>query len=114
MARFAIRRAGRLLVSLWVVISAAFAMIHLIPGDPVREALGPTAPVALVAARRAALGLDDPLWLQYLHYLRDLATGRLGTSTLSGLPVAQVIGDRLPATAELAVAAFVVAIAMSV
>jgi peptide/nickel transport system permease protein len=114
MARFAIRRAGRLLVSLWVVISAAFAMIHLIPGDPVRAALGPTAAPELVAARRAALGLDDPLWLQYLHYLRDLVTGDLGTSTLSGLPVSEVIGDRLPATGELAVAAFVVAIAVSV
>jgi len=114
MARFAIRRAGRLLVSLWVVISAAFAMIHLIPGDPVRAALGPTAPAELVAARRTALGLDEPLWLQYLHYLKNLVTGDLGTSTLSGLPVAQVIGDRLPATGELAVAAFVVAIAVSV
>src|SRR5688572_32737773 len=106
MHRFAIRRAGRLLVSLWIVITAAFGMIHLIPGDPVRAALGPTAPPELVQARREALGLTEPLWQQYLNYLHDLFTGELGTSTLTGLPVAQVIGDRLPATAELAVAAF--------
>ena len=48
--RFAIRRTGRLLVSLWVLVTAAFLMIHLIPGDPVRAALGPTAPPELVAA----------------------------------------------------------------
>lgn len=114
MTGFAIRRGGRLLVSLWVVITAAFGMIHLIPGDPVRAALGPTAPAELVQARREALGLNQPLWQQYLNYLHDLFTGELGTSTLTGLPVAQIIGDRLPATAELAVAAFAVAIAVSV
>lgn len=114
MTRFAIRRGLRLLLSLWVVVSAAFGMIHLIPGDPVRAALGPTAPVQLVEARREALGLNDPLWQQYLHYLQDLSRGEFGTSTLSGLPVAQVIGDRLPATGELAVAAFLVSILVSV
>ena len=112
--RFAVRRLGRLLVSTWVVITAAFLMIHLIPGDPVRAALGATAPLELVNARREALGLNDPLWLQYVHYLRDLFTGQMGTSMISGLPVSQVIGDRLPATVELAVGAFVFAIGLSV
>jgi len=114
MTRFAIRRGLRLLVSLWVVVTAAFGMIHLIPGDPVRAALGPTAPVELVQARRAAMGLDLPLWQQYWHYMENLFRGDFGTSTLSGLPVAQVIGDRLPATVELAVAAFALAILISV
>jgi peptide/nickel transport system permease protein len=112
--RFAARRLGRLLVSIWVVITAAFLMIHLIPGDPVRAALGATAPLELVNARRAALGLNDPLWLQYGHYLRDLFSGRTGTSMISGLPVSQVIGDRLPATLELAVGAFLLSAALSV
>jgi peptide/nickel transport system permease protein len=103
---FAVRRAARLVISVLVLVTAAFLMIHLIPGDPVRAALGPTAPVELVNARRTALGLDDPLWLQYAHYLRDLVTGDLRTSLVSGIPVAQVIGARLPATAELAGYAF--------
>ena len=51
--RFGVRRLGRLLVSLWVLVTASFLMIHLIPGDPVRAALGPTAPADLVAATRA-------------------------------------------------------------
>lgn len=108
--RFAVRRLGRLLVSLWVLVTASFAMIHLIPGDPVRAALGTTASPQLVDARRAALGLNDPLWLQYLHYLRGLFTGELGSSIVSGLPVSQIIGDRLPATLELALLAFLVAV----
>ncbi|GAB3981017.1 ABC transporter permease [Plantactinospora veratri] len=112
--RFTARRAARLLVSLWVLVTAAFGMIHLIPGDPVRAALGPTAPVELVAARRAALGLDDPLWSQYLRYLRNLATGELSESMVTGLPVSQLIGDRLPATAQLALLAFTLAVAVSV
>jgi ABC-type dipeptide/oligopeptide/nickel transport system permease component len=112
--RFAVRRAGRLAVSVWVLITASFAMIHLIPGDPVRGALGPTAPVALVNARREALGLNDPLLQQYLHYLRGIFTGDLGTSITANLPVSQVIGDRLPATLELSVFAFVAAVAIAV
>jgi peptide/nickel transport system permease protein len=112
--RFAVRRFGRLLVSVWVLVTAAFGMIHLIPGDPVRGALGPTASQELVEARRAALGLDQPLWHQYLDYLRGLFTGELGVSVTSGLPVSDILGDRLPATVELAVLAFVLAVLVSV
>ncbi|MCZ2826779.1 MULTISPECIES: ABC transporter permease [unclassified Modestobacter] len=112
--RFAARRAGRFVVSLWVLVTASFLMIHLIPGDPVRAALGPTAPASLVAARRASLGLDDPLWLQYVHYLQGVFTGDLGTSLTSRLPVSQVISQRLPATAQLAVLAFLVVVVLAV
>jgi len=112
--RFAARRSGQFVISVWVLITASFLMIHLIPGDPVRAALGPTAPAALVAARRADLGLNDPIWVQYWHYLRGVFTGDLGTSVTSQLPVSQVIGQRLSATVELAVLAFLVAIALAV
>jgi peptide/nickel transport system permease protein len=109
-----VRRLGRLLISLWVLITASFLMIHLIPGDPVRGALGITAPQALVESTRAALGLDDPLWVQYVDYLRGLLSGDLGASMISKLPVADIIAQRLPATMELAVLAFVVSIAVAV
>lgn len=112
--RFAARRFGRLLVSVWVLVTAAFGMIHLIPGDPVRAALGPTATQELVDARRAALGLDQPLWQQYVDYLRGLFTGDLGVSMNSGLPVTDILGDRLPPTLELAVLAFALALLVSV
>jgi peptide/nickel transport system permease protein len=103
-----------LVVSLWVLVTAAFLMIHLIPGDPVRASLGMTASQDLVDARRASLGLDDPLWSQYLHFIGNMVRGDLGTSMATGLPVSQVIGDRLPTTAELAVYAFVLAMLISV
>src|SRR5262245_7980935 len=103
--RFGVRRLGRLLVSLWVLVTASFLMIHLIPGDPVRGALGPTAPAELVAAKRESLGLNDPIWQQYWHYLQGLFTGDLGTSLVSQLPVSEVIADRLPATLSLALLA---------
>ena len=112
--RFAVRRAGRLVVSVWVLITASFLMIHLIPGDPVRAALGPTAPAELVRARRASLGLDDPLLTQYLHYLRGVFTGDLGTSMTSQLPVSELISQRLPATLALAVLAFLTAVAIAI
>ncbi|WP_240641540.1 ABC transporter permease [Nocardioides ferulae] len=112
--RFAVRRLARLLVSVWVLVTASFLMIHLIPGDPVRGAMGPTAPAELVAARREALGLDDPLWVQYWDYLRGLATGDLGTSLISQLPVADVVAQRLPATVSLAALAFLAAVTVAV
>src|SRR3954453_4304291 len=107
--RFGLRRLSRLLVSLWVLVTASFLMIHLIPGDPVRAALGPTAPPALVSAKRAEMGLDDPLLVQYWHYLQHLLTGDLGTSVVSQLPVSQIVSQRLPATLTLALLAFLVA-----
>lgn len=112
--RFGVRRFGRLLVSLWVLVTASFAMIHLIPGDPVRGALGPTAPAELVEARRQALGLNDPILTQYLDYLKGLVTGDLGTSLSSRLPVADVVAQRLPATLTLAVLAFVAAVIVAI
>jgi len=113
-ARFALRRFGRLLVSLWVLVTASFLMIHLIPGDPVRAALGPTAPAALVAAKREEMGLDDPILVQYWHYIQGLFSGDLGTSMISQLPVADVVAQRLPATLELALLAFLLAVAVAV
>ncbi|WP_426565122.1 ABC transporter permease [Angustibacter sp. McL0619] len=112
--RFVLRRTGRLLVSLWVLVTASFLMIHLVPGDPVRAALGLTAPADLVAAKREALGLNDPLLTQYVHYVSDLLHGDLGESIVSQLPVSQTISQRLPATASLALLAFVVAVAVAI
>jgi peptide/nickel transport system permease protein len=101
-------------VSLWVLVTVSFLMIHLVPGDPVRAALGMTAPTELVEAKRQALGLDDPLLTQYVHYLGNLLHGDLGESITTQLPVSETISQRLPATASLAVLAFLVAIAVAV
>src|SRR3984957_19918808 len=112
--RFAVRRLGQLVASALVLITASFLIIPPVPGDPVRAALGLNASQQLVNERRLQLGLNDPLWLQYLHYLQNLFAGRFGTSITSGLPVSEVIGQRLPATLELAGYSFAVAIIVAV
>jgi peptide/nickel transport system permease protein len=111
---FAARRGPRLVVSLWVLVTASFFMIHLVPGDPVRAALGMDAPHELVEARREALGLNDPLVTQYLHHLRSLMMGDWGTSITTDVSVADTIGTRLPATLQIAVLAFLVTMLVSV
>ncbi|MGW2282640.1 ABC transporter permease [Streptomyces sp. NPDC001770] len=107
------RRGVRLLLSLGVVVTASFAMIRLIPGDPVRAALGVDASPGLVAARRHDLGLDTPFLSQYRHYLDGLLHGDLGTSLVTGAPVAELVRTRLPATLEIAVLAFLATLAVA-
>ncbi len=111
---FCLRRGARLLVSLWVLVTFAFLLIHLTPGDPVRAALGAQTPASVVAARRAELGLDDPLLTQYLRYLGNLVHGDLGTTFQSRLPVGDVIADRLPHTLTLAFTAVAIIAVVSV
>jgi peptide/nickel transport system permease protein len=112
--RFVLRRLARLVVSLSVLLVLSFAMIHLIPGDPVRGALGPAAPQSLVEQRRHELGLDRPLPTQLARYVSGVLTGDLGTSSTYNLPVAEVVASRLPNTARLAGLAFVVIMAVAV
>lgn len=111
--RFAARRAGRLLVALAIVLTASFALIHLIPGDPVRAALGVTAPAELVEVRRAELGLNDPLYVQFADYVAGVLRGDLGTSIVSRLPVGELVAQRLGSTLVLAVTAFLVVVAVA-
>lgn len=108
------RRLTRFLISLWVLITFAFLLIHLIPGDPVRNALGLTAPQDLVDRQREALGLNDPLLTQYLTYLGDLFTGDFGVSMTNRLPVIDTLTTRLPNTLALAGLAFVAATLIAV
>lgn len=107
---FAIRRSGRLLASLLIVILATFFVVHLVPGDPVRAALGPTAPAGLVENVRADLGLDKPITDQFVDYLGGLLTGDLGTSVQTRQEVAEVISSRFPTTLILAASGFAVAL----
>lgn len=111
---YVLRRSGRLLVSLALLLTATFFMIHLVPGDAVRAALGPTAPASLVAQRKAELGLDDPLPAQFANYVRDVVHGDFGTSLTTGESVTDVIRERAPSTFRLAGFAFLVVLLVSV
>ena len=104
---------GRLLQAIPVVFLSSvgvFMLLHLLPGDPALVMAGPDAPPAAVEAIRQDMGLDQPLPLQYVRWVQHVAQGDLGRSVLSKLPVAQLIGQRAPATLELAVAGVILTV----
>ncbi len=95
------------------VVTIVFLFIHLTPGDPVEAMLGESASQADRAGLRRELGLDRPLPVQYGEYLARLVRGDLGRSIYSGRPVSALLAERLPATAELAAVALLVALAIA-
>jgi peptide/nickel transport system permease protein len=114
--RFVLRRVlAGLLLCLGVTL-VSFLLTQAVPGDPVTANLGQRAAEdpAAVAAFRAANGLDQPLPQQYLTYLGNLLTGDFGQSQQTRNPVATDLGEKVPATMELALAAIVIAIVLGV
>lgn len=101
------------LLTLLLVAGLVYALIHLIPGDPVDVMLGESAHATDREALRARLGLDRPLVVQLGHYYAGLLQGDLGQSLHQGRNVTAVIRERLPATLELAAAALVIAMLLS-
>jgi ABC-type dipeptide/oligopeptide/nickel transport system permease component len=89
-------------------------MIHIVPGDPVEQMLGEGAAPGELTQLRHALELDQPLFTQYGHYLRQLAHGDLGQSLKYQAPVRRVVFDRYPATLQLAFLALFVCAAIAI
>lgn len=118
MRTFLINLGKRLLLVLpvvWAVVTLVFLLIHIVPGDPVRNALGDNATEAQVMELKHRLGLDQPLSNQYINYWRGVLKGDLGVSLLNPSDrVAEKILARYPATIELALAGLFVAILISV
>lgn len=106
---FGLRRTLLLAASLAVLVVMTLLTTRLVPGDPVRGALGPTASAQLVEARRASLHLDDSLLGQLRHYAGGIVRGDFGESLTGRRSVNDILGERLPATARLAALAFLVA-----
>jgi ABC-type dipeptide/oligopeptide/nickel transport system permease component len=112
--RFLARRLALTVPVLLGVATLVFSLIHLIPGDPAQAMLGEAATPQDVEELRRRLGLDRPLLEQYGTFLSGVTRGDLGTSLRTGQPVASQILERMPATAELAAAAMLVAILCSI
>jgi ABC-type dipeptide/oligopeptide/nickel transport system permease component len=108
--RYLVRRILLTIPVLLGVATLVFSLIHLVPGDPAQAMLGDGAAPQDIADLRASLGLDRPLLEQYATFLRHAIAGDLGRSFRTGQPVTAMIVERIPATAELAVAAMIVAI----
>ncbi|MFB4278601.1 MULTISPECIES: ABC transporter permease [unclassified Nonomuraea] len=117
MTAILLRRGAELLLVLLALSVLVFLLTSLAPGDPAEEILrrGGIQPTAAgVAALRAELGLDQPLFSQYLRWLRDVLRGDLGRSYADRSPVAAEILSRIPATLRLAAAAAAVAVGLAV
>lgn len=114
MAEFVGRRLLQIIPVLLGVSILVFFMVRAIPGDPAQILLGQNATEAQTEALRTKMGLDEPQIVQYLSFLGDAVTGDLGKSITTGRPVTTELGIRLPATAELAIFAMIVAVAVGV
>jgi len=114
MIRFLVRRLLLTIPVLLGVATLVFALIHLVPGDPVQAMLGESASPADIMELRARLGMDRPLYVQYVGFLEGVARGDLGTSLRTSQPVSEAIAERLPATFELAFAAMFAAVVIAI
>lgn len=100
---------------LLILLTFVFFLLHVAPGDPVTALAPPAAPQATLDRLRADLGLDKPVWQQFVDYVLQLAQGDLGESYAArGVKVTQRIGATFPATLELTLAAMLVAVGVGV
>ena len=111
---FLLVRVLRSLGVLFALSLIAFALVHLLPGSPVDTLAGPYSDAATRAQLTEDLGLNEPLPVQYFTWLGNLLHGDLGTSIFNGLPVTELIGERLPNTFELAIFATIISLAWGV
>lgn len=100
---YILRRLAATLPVMAVVAVVVFLLIHLSPGDPAALIAGDLATEDDILRLRAALGLDQPLWRQFVLWLGRLATGDLGTSIFTQVPVSQLLAQRLEPTLSIAV-----------
>ena len=114
MGQYAIKRFLTIVPVLIGVSLIVFGFIHLIPGDPAVAMLGERATPERVAEIRTQLGLDRPLYVQYLIYVGKILRGDLGASILRGDPVLHDLARRFPATVELALSAITLAVLIGV
>ncbi|MGR2740343.1 ABC transporter permease [Billgrantia sp. Q4P2] len=111
--RLVIGRLGIGVLTLLIVSLVVFVLTSLLPGDAVQEQLGQEATPEVVAALRAKLGLDQPVYLRYLSWLGGLVTGNPGVSLVNGMAVDDLIASRLPNSLKLAAATALIAVPLA-
>jgi len=107
-----VNRAALVLLTLAGVAVVVFVLLRVVPGDPVSMMISPGAGPADIAALKAHYGLDAPLPVQFWIWIKGVVVGDFGTSIVLHLDVTEILANRLPATAELAVLALAVAVVL--
>jgi ABC-type dipeptide/oligopeptide/nickel transport system permease component len=113
MLRYLVQRLLYMVPVVWIVVSAVFLLIHIVPGDPIQQMLGEGAAGTDIAAARHAYGLDVPLGQQYLHYWNRVLHGDFGKSIRYGQSVGSLVAQRYPYTLQLTLAALLVAVVLA-
>lgn len=107
---FVMRRLLQALPVMFLASIPVFLIIHLAEGDPVLMLLGVEATTETIEAMRERLGLDQPLWKQYMDWISGILVGDFGRSVMSDFTVAELLSQRIPATFSLAVVAILIAV----
>lgn len=92
----------------------AFLLLQIMPGDPASRAMGSRASEAELQAMRELWGLDRPVWVQYLYFLRDCVTGSFGVSIFHKQPIISLVADRLPYTLAIVVYSTLIALLVAI
>jgi glutathione transport system permease protein len=108
MTAFVLRRVMLAFVTGLAVLTLIFVIVRILPGDPAQVILGDFATEAALQALRTRLGLDQPIWVQYVQFMRGAVTGDWGISMVTGRPVIGEILSVLPWTLELTVVSLVI------
>lgn len=114
MARYLVRRVLGMILVVYLIFTITFVLAYLVPADPARAVAGPRANPETLARIHEDLGLNDPLYVQYVRYLGRILHGDLGTSYRQRLPVADILRRRLPATAQLALAGIIMELLLGI
>jgi ABC-type dipeptide/oligopeptide/nickel transport system permease component len=114
MSKYILRRLLQLVPTLLGVYTVAFVLMRVLPGDPAKFLLGFRGTDEALAALRARMKLDDPIYVQYTSFLGRMLTGDLGSSYITGEPVTEVIGRAIPITLQLAFVATILAAALGI
>ncbi|WEX74342.1 ABC transporter permease [Sinorhizobium numidicum] len=112
--KFVLTRPLQFLPVLFGISVITFILVRLIPGDPARNLLGTRATPTAIANIRAQYGLDQPMWLQYFYFLKNLANGEMGKSILYKIDVLKLIATRIEPTTALVIASVILSIAIAV
>lgn len=114
MARYFLLRLADAIPTIWLVLTLVFIAMRILPGDPAIAALGDMALPEQLAAFRHKMGLDVPLWQQYINFLIGVLSLDFGQSYMNGEPVLRLIVANLPYTIELTVAAMIIGVGAGV
>ncbi len=111
---YVLRRLLAAVPTLWAVLTLVFVLVRIVPGDPAIAILGDRATPDAVAALQAKLGLDRPIWEQYLAFMGRSARGDFGVSMVTNRPILTDVGAVIPHTIDLTLAAMLIGIAVGV